>query len=143
MSLLDDWLAQAHKLIINAAKKHKNKTGWHLETVLDLRARLNKTREAVKADDLENAVLLANETGELRYAAVAHQNLGLRAKANGDMPLAYEHMMKSVAIYEQMDIQTLPGTLLNNISGVLIQLGRLDEAERKSLEAIEALRLTG
>lgn len=103
--------------------------------------RLRRTDDS--RSNLENAIRLANETGELRYAAVAYQNLGLLTKNNGDMPLAYEHMMQSVSIYEQMDIQTLPGTLLNNISGVLIQLGRLDEAEQKSLEAVAALRLTG
>ena len=103
--------------------------------------RLRRTDES--RSNLENAIRLANETGELRYAAVAHQNLGLLTKNNGDMTRAYEHMMQSVSIYEQMDIQSLPGTLLNNISGVLIQLGRLDEAEQKSLEAVEALRLTG
>ncbi|MGI9220837.1 MAG: tetratricopeptide repeat protein [Woeseiaceae bacterium] len=103
--------------------------------------RLRRTEEA--QSNLETAARLGTETGELHYVGVAHQNLGLLAKNNGDMAQAYEHMMLSVSIFEQMDIQTLPGTLLNNISGVLIQLGRLDEAEQKSLEAVEALRLTG
>jgi DNA-binding winged helix-turn-helix (wHTH) protein/tetratricopeptide (TPR) repeat protein len=104
---------------------------------------MRQRRNEEARTNFENTVRLANETGELRYAGVAHQNLGLLAKNNGDMAIAYDHMMLSASIFEQLDVQSLPGTLLNNISGVLIQLGRLDEAEQKSLEAIEALRLTG
>ena len=91
----------------------------------------------------ETTVRLAEQIGESRYAGAAQQNLGLLAKNNGDMPLAYEHMMLSVDIFQQLDIQYLPGTLLNNVSGVLIQLGRLGEAEQMSLAAIESFRLTG
>jgi DNA-binding winged helix-turn-helix (wHTH) protein/tetratricopeptide (TPR) repeat protein len=100
-------------------------------------------RNAEALTAFETAVRLAEETGDLRYAGTAHQNLGLLAKNNGDMPLAYEHMTLSATIFEQMDIQSLPGTLLNNMSGVLIQLGRLEEAEQHSLAAIETFRLTG
>ncbi len=100
-----------------------------------------RNEEALAA--FETAVRLAEETGDLRYAGTAHQNLGLLAKNNGDMPLAYEHMTLSANIFERMDIQSLPGALLNNMSGVLIQLGRLEEAEQHALAAIETFRLTG
>jgi DNA-binding winged helix-turn-helix (wHTH) protein/tetratricopeptide (TPR) repeat protein len=100
-----------------------------------------RNEEALTA--FETAVRLAEEIGDLRYAATAHQNIGLLAKNQGDMALAYEHMTLSATLFEQMDIQSLPGQLLNNMSGVLIQLGRLEEAEQKSLAAIETFRLTG
>jgi DNA-binding winged helix-turn-helix (wHTH) protein/tetratricopeptide (TPR) repeat protein len=77
------------------------------------------------------------------YQAVANINLGLLAKNNGDLPLSLDHLQKAATIYEQADIQSLPGALHNNLSGVLILLGRLDEAEQHSLAAIENFRLTG
>ena len=104
---------------------------------------MGRRRNEESLTAFETAVRLAEESGEIRYAATAHQNLGLLAKNQGDMELAYEHMILSATLFEQMDIQSLPGTLLNNMSGVLIQLGRLEEAEQKSLAAIETLRLTG
>lgn len=91
----------------------------------------------------ETTARVAEQAGEWRYVGTAQQNLGLLAKNLGDIPLAYEHMLLATAAFEKLEIQSLPGTLLNNMSGVLIQLGRLEEAEQYSLEAIENFRLTG
>lgn len=103
--------------------------------------RRNRNEEA--REELEAVVRIAAETGNPDRAAIAHQNLGLVAKYQGDINTAYEHMMKSLEIYEAQDIETLPGTLQNNLSGVLIQLGDLDQAEQYSHGAVEYFRLTG
>lgn len=97
--------------------------------------------EALTAFD--TTVRLAEQANEWRYVGVAQQNMGLLAKNLGDIPLAFEHMQLSAAAFEKMDIESLPGSLLNNMSGVLIQLGRLQEAEQYSHQAIESFRLTG
>jgi DNA-binding winged helix-turn-helix (wHTH) protein/tetratricopeptide (TPR) repeat protein len=91
----------------------------------------------------ETTAELAADIQNSRYMAVANTNLGLLAKNTGDLPAAYDHMLKAKSVYEQSDVQSLPGALLNNLSGVLILMGRLDEAEQYSLAAIENLRLTG
>ena len=52
-------------------------------------------------------------------------------------------MMQSLAVYEAQDIDTLPGTLQNNLSGVLIELGDLEQAEQYSRGAVDYFRLTG
>lgn len=91
----------------------------------------------------ETVARAGTETGDTHYQAVAHVNLGLLAKNKGDLPTAYEHMMAAQRVYEGSDIESLPGTLRNNISGILILQGNLDEAEQHSIAAIENFRLTG
>lgn len=91
----------------------------------------------------ENTVRIATELGDWRYLGTAQQNLGLLAKNLGDIPLAYQHMQDATAAFSKLDIESLPGTLLNNMSGVLIQLGRLEEAEQYANDAIDNFRLTG
>jgi DNA-binding winged helix-turn-helix (wHTH) protein/tetratricopeptide (TPR) repeat protein len=103
--------------------------------------RLNRNDEA--RSELEAVVQIAGEVSEPRHAAIAHQNLGLVAKNRGDLNIAYDHMRQSLAIYQELDISTLPGTLQNNMSGVLIQLGDLEQAESYSQGAVEYFRLTG
>jgi tetratricopeptide (TPR) repeat protein len=103
--------------------------------------RNRRNDEALTA--FETSARVAEQAGDWRNVGTARQNLGLLAKNLGDIPLAYEHMQAATAAFEKLEIQSLPGTLLNNISGVLIQLGRLEEAEQYSLQAIENFRLTG
>jgi len=103
--------------------------------------RRNRNEEA--RAELEDVVRIADEIDKPDHAAIAHQNLGLVAKYRGDINAAYEHMMKSLEIYAAQDIETLPGTLQNNLSGVLIQLGDLEQAEQYSHGAVEYFRLTG
>lgn len=86
---------------------------------------------------------LAADIQSTRYLAIANVNLGLLAKNRGDLPTAYEHMLRAKAVYEESDVRSLPGALLNNLSGVLILMGQLDEAEQHSVAAIENFRLTG
>jgi DNA-binding winged helix-turn-helix (wHTH) protein/tetratricopeptide (TPR) repeat protein len=97
--------------------------------------------EALRA--FEATASLAADIQSTHYMAVANVNLGLLAKNKGDLPLAYEHMQRAKTVYEQSDIRSLPGALLNNLSGVLILMGQLDEAEEYSLAAIENFRITG
>jgi DNA-binding winged helix-turn-helix (wHTH) protein/tetratricopeptide (TPR) repeat protein len=103
--------------------------------------RRNRYEEAREA--LETVVRIADEIDDPDRAAAAHQNLGLVAKYRGDINAAYAHMTKSLEIYSAQDIETLPGTLQNNLAGVLIQLGDLEQAEKYSHGAVEYFRLTG
>jgi DNA-binding winged helix-turn-helix (wHTH) protein/tetratricopeptide (TPR) repeat protein len=104
---------------------------------------MTRSRNDEAHAELETAVKIAEEVGEPDHAAIAHQNLGLVAKNSGDLKKAYDHMQQSLAIYQAQDIDTLPGTLQNNLAGVLILQGDLEQAEAYSHGAIEYFRLTG
>ena len=91
----------------------------------------------------ETVAAIGEETQDARYWAIANINLGLLAKNRGDLPSAHAFMLEARQIYERSDVESLPGSLLNNLSGVLILMGRLDEAEQHSLAAVENFRLTG
>ena len=92
---------------------------------------------------LENAVALGEADDNPTTMATAHINLGLVARNLGDTMLAYEHMQTAAELYGQRDITSLPGSLTNNMSGILLNLGRLEEAEQMSISAVENFRLTG
>ncbi|MEJ2127629.1 MAG: winged helix-turn-helix domain-containing protein [Woeseiaceae bacterium] len=91
----------------------------------------------------ETVASLAADIQDTHYMAVANVNLGLLAKNKGDLPAAYNYMLAAKEVYEQADIESLPGVLLNNLSGVLILMGRLEEAEEMSVDAIANFQLTG
>ena len=59
------------------------------------------------------------------------------------MPLALEHFQRSAASFQELDIRSLPGSLMNNMSGVYMILGNLEQAEKHSLAAVKNLQLTG
>ncbi len=91
----------------------------------------------------ENTIRLGNEAEDPLRAATGYQNLALVEKSIGDLPKALEHMRAAEQIYASLDIEYLPGTLHNNLSGVLILQGQLEEAERHSLKAIESFQFSG
>ncbi len=91
----------------------------------------------------ENMVSLSLQSGNQLRAATGYQNLGLVEKNVGDTPAALAYMQKAEQVYNDRDIQMLPGSLLNNMSGVLIQMGHFEEAQVYSIRAIESFRLTG
>jgi DNA-binding winged helix-turn-helix (wHTH) protein/tetratricopeptide (TPR) repeat protein len=97
--------------------------------------------EALRA--FETVASLAADIQDTHYMATANINLGLLAKNKGDLPAALDYMLEAKEVYEQSDIQSLPGALLNNLSGVLILMGQLDEAEEYSIAAIANFQLTG
>lgn len=103
--------------------------------------RLRRNEEAQSM--AEAVVAIAEENNLPKTAAIGHINLGLVYRNYGDTLRAYEEMLSATEIYRSLDIESLPGTLTNNMSGILIQLGRLDEAEQNSLAAVENFRLTG
>jgi DNA-binding winged helix-turn-helix (wHTH) protein/tetratricopeptide (TPR) repeat protein len=104
---------------------------------------MTRSRNDEARAELEVAVRIAREVDEPRHEAIAHQNLGLVAKNSGDLKTAHDHMQQSLEIYRAQDIKTLPGTLQNNLAGVLILQGDLEQAETYSHGAIEYFRLTG
>ena len=78
------------------------------------------------------------------YAGIAHQNLGLVAKRRGDINTGLRpHDAVARDRSKRRTSIPLPGTLQNNLSGVLIQLGDLQQAEQYSLGAVDYFRLTG
>ncbi|MEM7432056.1 MAG: tetratricopeptide repeat protein [Pseudomonadota bacterium] len=122
----------------NGEKEHLAAVNNSLGILLMDRRRQDEAREA-----FETTIRLANEVGKPKYAASAHQNLGLLDKDAGDLAGAIDHMQQAVTIYQSLDIESLPGILLNNLSGVHIQLGELEQAEAYSLESVDSFRLTG
>lgn len=91
----------------------------------------------------EKMVALSLQSDNPLRAAAGYQNLGLVEKNINNTPEALLYMQQAELVYNDMDIQTLPGSLLNNMSGVLIQMGHFEEAESYSKRAIESFRLTG
>ncbi len=104
---------------------------------------MGKRRNDESRVAFDKTVELALQIDDKLRAATAYQNLGLLEKNLGNLDLALMSMQNSEQVYADMDIQSLPGTLHNNMSGVLIQLGDLEEAERRSEAAIESFRITG
>jgi DNA-binding winged helix-turn-helix (wHTH) protein/tetratricopeptide (TPR) repeat protein len=92
---------------------------------------------------LEKMVALSLQADDPMRAATGYQNLGLVEKNVSNVPGALAYMQKAEQVYSDMDIQMLPGSLLNNMSGVLIQMGHFEEAQSYSMRAIESFRLTG
>jgi DNA-binding winged helix-turn-helix (wHTH) protein/tetratricopeptide (TPR) repeat protein len=91
----------------------------------------------------EKMVALSLKADNQLRAAAGYQNLGLVEKNVGNTPAALAYMQQSEQVYNDMDIEMLPGALLNNMSGVLIQMGHFPEAQSYSLRAIDSFRLTG
>ena len=104
---------------------------------------MGKRRNDEARAAFDKTVELALQIDNKLRAATGYQNLGLLEKNLGNLGLALENMQNSEQVYADMDIRTLPGVLHNNMSGVLIQLGDLEEAERRSEAAIESFRITG
>ena len=92
---------------------------------------------------LNKMVEISLQAGNPLRAATGYQNLGLVEKNVGNTPEAYAFMQKAEQVYNDMDIQMLPGSLLNNLSGTLVQMGQFDAAQGYSIRAIESFRLTG
>ena len=91
----------------------------------------------------EKMVALSLQADNPLRAATGYQNLGLVEKNVGNVPAALAYLKKAEQTYSDRDIQMMPGSLLNNMSGVLIQMGHFEEAQSYSLRAIESFRITG
>ena len=91
----------------------------------------------------EKMTAISSQAGNRLRAATGYQNLGLVEKNVGNVSGALSYMQRAEQIYSDMDIQMMPGSLLNNMSGVLIQMGHFVDAQEYSLRAIESFRLTG
>jgi len=91
----------------------------------------------------EKMVAISLQADNSLRAATGYQNLGLVEKNVGNVSGALAYLQKAEQVYSDMDIQMMPGSLLNNMSGVLIQMGHFVEAQDYSLRAIESFRLTG
>lgn len=92
---------------------------------------------------LEKMVALSLQADNPMRAATGYQNLGLVEKNVGNTSGALRYMQMAEQVYSELDIEMMPGTLLNNMSGVLIQMGHYEQAQAYSLRAIESFRLTG
>ncbi len=76
-------------------------------------------------------------------AATGYENLGLLEKNQGNSQQAYAYMQMAEQVYTDTDIAMLPGTLLNNMAGILMQMGQFEDAEQHSIRAVETFRYTG
>lgn len=104
-----------------------------------LTQRRNDEAEVALKEVLRNSEAI----GHRKIAGTAYTNLGLVARNQGDIELALKYLQQAQAIFEEQEIASLPGSLLNNMSGVMIALGRLEEAQELSNAAIETYRITG
>ncbi len=90
-----------------------------------------------------NMVRLSLQKDNQLRAATGYQNLGLVEKNVGNIPEALAFMKQAEQVYANADIEMLPGSLLNNLSGVLIQMGKFSDAQGYSQRAIESFRYSG
>lgn len=91
-----------------------------------------------------NAVAeISGEISNTHYLATANTNLGLLAKNQGDLAIAFEYFQNAERVRSEAGIQSHPGVSLHNMAGLLIQMGRLDEAEQQAVAAIDSFQLTG
>jgi len=91
----------------------------------------------------DKMVAISPQADNLLREATGYQNLGLVEKNVGNVSGALAYLQKAEQVYSDMDIRMMPGSLLNNMSGVLIQKGHFVEAQNYSLRAIDSFRLTG
>lgn len=100
-------------------------------------------RHDLAREAFQRSIDVSQRAGNQLRVATAYQNLGLVEKNVDDAPAALAYMRQAEQVYNEADIRVLPGTLLNNMSGVLIQMGQIEGAEQYSLRAIESFRLSG
>lgn len=103
----------------------------------------SKRRHDEARASFEKMVDLSLQVDNQLRAATGYQNLGLVEKNVNNTSGALVFMQLAEQVYTDADIAMLPGPLLNNMSGVFIQMGRFDDAEDYSLRAIESFRYSG
>ncbi len=103
----------------------------------------SKRRHAEALESFQKMVDLSLQVNNQLRAATGYQNLGLVEKNINNTTQALAYMRQAEQVYDDADIRVLPGALLNNLSGVLIQMGHFKDAETYSVRAIESFRLTG
>lgn len=104
---------------------------------------LGRRRNDEARDAFDSVIDVAQRSGDQQRVAIGYQNLALLEKNLGNTQLAYQHMLAAENIYKDLDRTMLPGSLLNNLSGVLMQMGQFEQAEQYSLRAVENFRYTG
>ena len=102
-----------------------------------------KRRHDEARSAFEHMIELSLRDDDPLRAATGYQNLGLVEKNVSNTPAALAYMQQAEKVYNEADIQLLPGSLLNNMAGVLIQMGHFTEAEQYSVRAIDSFRYTG
>ena len=71
-----------------------------------------------------------------RSFAEKYLEIGQQYKAAGKIPMAYEYLMRSLAIYDMRDEQRTVGITHQRLGKALEKQGDLDSAEREYLQAI-------
>jgi DNA-binding winged helix-turn-helix (wHTH) protein/tetratricopeptide (TPR) repeat protein len=104
---------------------------------------LTNRRHDLARTSFLRSIELSQQIGNEMRVATGYQNLGLVEKNIDNVAEALADMRNAERIYTEADIQILPGTLLNNLSGVLMQMGQYEDAEDYSIRSIESFRLSG
>ncbi len=86
---------------------------------------------------------LAERSSDLRQMVEAHANLGTMHYFRGEYAAANESLTRAVQIAESLGLTTDVALIRNNLGFILLQLGRVDEAEAMFRQAIETHRRYG
>ncbi len=118
--------------------------GRALVSTLNAYAILKLQQNAFEDADamLLEAFGLAAERGLPKRQAIVSANLGLVDRRLGDSEAASVHFEDAVSIYRDMGESPPPG-LLNNYAGLMLRIGRLDEARGMSERAVAGFRTQG
>lgn len=104
---------------------------------------MNRRRNEEAIDSFNDVLRLAAEADKPDYLVSANVNLALVARNAGQIDTALAHLEAAHEVLRNQDLTSFPGTFHNAYAGLLMRTGDLAEAERHSLAAIEAFRLTG
>ena len=104
---------------------------------------MNRQRNDEARAAFERSIDLSIQGDKPDRAAATYQNIGLLERNVGNIEDALEFMTLAETTYREMDIQSLPGGLHNNMSGILIQNGQFEEARERSEQAVEAFQFSG
>ncbi|MEM1176600.1 MAG: tetratricopeptide repeat protein, partial [Pseudomonadota bacterium] len=118
--------------------------GRALVSTLNAYATLKLDRNELESADalLLEAFGLAAERGLLVRQAAVSANLGLVDRRLGDSEAASVHFEDAVSIYQTIG-ESPPPVLLNNYSGLMLRIGRLEAARDMSERAIAGFRTQG
>ena len=118
--------------------------GRALVSALNAYGILKMQRNELETADamLQEAYELAGERGLPERQATVSTNLGLVDRRFGDSEAASVHFEDAVTVYRNMGEEP-PPLLLNNYSGLMLRIGRLDSARDMSERAIAGFRTQG
>lgn len=112
--------------------------------LMELANILNLKGESHKAIvELRESVLLLEKAGDKKSVARAYNNFASFIHAQGDKERSIDYFDRTIAMSKKAGAIRYMGLAMMNKAGVLIELGRLDEAEKEAEGALKIFKEVG